>query len=263
MKDMNDKFGSEGFLLSRNLFPIKEIDVLCEFLEIRRKRLSSQFEEYTGKKYLDESTEYPQAQKRIKEFEERGLPKDLRHYLTGEFDLETRLDERIVALFSFEHCFNFITKLFNSPDFFIHYPPMLRFKMGGAQGSTLPPHQDRPYSPHLSNFFTVWVPLVDITEDVGGVVAYRGSHNSENLNHSSNNYWAHGIAENSICYDMDHVLMKKGDALLFPSNFIHSSAPQRSVDKIRYSIDFRIILNRQDTTKSYFHAREKRVYRLH
>jgi ectoine hydroxylase-related dioxygenase (phytanoyl-CoA dioxygenase family) len=135
--------------------------------------------------------------------------------------------------------------------------------MGGASGSVLPPHQDSPYSTHLNNFFTVWVPLVSITEDIGGIIAYKGSHVSEPIDHSPGQFWAHGIDDSRLEYEKQHILMEKGDALFFPENFIHSSAPQRNPKAIRYSIDFRVVLNRNDTTKSYFDARQKKIVRKH
>ena len=49
--------------------------------------------------------------------------------------------------------------------YYVHYPPMIRFKLADAPSSIVPVHQDIAYNRHLSDFITVWVPLVDIDDE--------------------------------------------------------------------------------------------------
>ena len=110
-------------------------------------------------------------------------------FLRGEFDLETRLDKRIMQVLATPRVLAYLSKFLSSDGYCIHYPPMIRFKMAGAEASKLPPHQDWPYNTHMKDFLTVWVPLVVVDEGTGGVVVYEGSHQDGNVQHVAEGSW--------------------------------------------------------------------------
>lgn len=244
-------FGPSGWLLKKDLIPTSLIDDVCKFVIERKTLLNSRFEEWSGSKITD-SLSYARHQARIPEYKEKGLPKDLHHYLRGEFDLETRLDARVVNLLATDSCKEFLCGFMGVEEYLVHYPPMLRFKMPDSPGSVIPSHQDAPFSAHLSDFFTVWVPLVDIDHEVGGVTIYEESQKAGVLNHESSGPWEHGVDSEKLKYNAVTPELNRGDALMFPSLLIHESAPQMSRERLRYSIDFRVIHKPEHTTKSYF-----------
>ena len=248
---LNELFNDKGWCVKSSLIETDLIEQARKFLETRRDQLQSSFEQWIGRS-ISSARDFAEHQSRIEEYENRQLPKDLRHFLTGEFDLETRLDHRIVALLSSENCREFLTEFLSSEKYLIHYPPMIRFKVADSPDSVLPPHQDAPYSDHLEDFITIWVPLCDIDSKVGGIIVYEGSHLDGALAHVTSGPWAHGLEAPKPTYPTRPTYMRAGDALLFPSHLIHESAPQKSHERIRYSIDFRALRSASDTTKSYF-----------
>lgn len=261
-KALLDLVGNSGWHLEKGVLEPDKVVALREFLEERRKRLQEQFESWASVK-LNTAEDYGRCQAQIPEYESRGLPKDFRHFLTGELDLETRLDTRIVELLGARRCRDFLCESLGVERFYIHYPPMIRFKVAESPGSVLPPHQDAPYSSHLREFLTVWVPLVDIDSEVGGLIMYNGSHRAGILDHRASGPWAFGTEDGISRFETEHVFMAAGDALLFPSSTIHASAPQKSRTRLRFSIDFRVFRNATDTTKSYFDPFENKITRQH
>jgi len=255
-------FNDKGWQVVPNILEPERVADVRDFLMSRREALQAGFEKWIGEK-IESDKDYGRHQAAIPEYEDRGLEKDHRHYLTGEFDLDTRLDMRIVRLLESERVRKAISEQVGQDTYQIHYPPMMRFKCADSPGSLLPPHQDGPYNAHMTDFITVWVPLVDIDEEVGGIIAYNGSHLTPDMEHVSAGPWAFGTKDEPTGFEEERVLMKAGDILMFPRNFIHKSAPQLSQERKRYSIDFRIFRNPEDTKKSYYDPQEDKIVRLH
>lgn len=262
-RPISDLFPPVGWLVSQDLFDLAEINSLHGFVQERRQLLEQKFGEWCGE-VVGSLADYARHQALIKTYEQRGLPKDFGHYLRGEFDLETRLDMRVIKLFSSPKCFEYLSNFLESENYCIHYPPMLRFKVPEATGSVLPPHQDGPYSGHLKDFLTVWTPLVDIDKEVGGLIMFEGSHLDGVIEQKPNDHWAFGVIDSELKdYPKVQVDMKVGGGLLFPSLLLHESAPQLSSTKLRYSVDFRVFRRGDESTKSYYDAKEGRVVRKH
>jgi hypothetical protein len=255
-------FGASGYFLESSLLDLAAIEEVNGLLMASKDRLNRHLEEWVGESVPDHS-DFARHQARISDYETKGLPKDLRHYLVGEFDLETRLDRRICRILGASKARVALTRLFDATKYYVHYPPMIRFKVAGAPGSVLPAHQDYTYNSHLKDFLTVWVPLVEIDEEVGGLVMYEGSHLEERLHHASSGPWAHGLSPAGLeKYRRVPIQMKVGDALIFPPTLIHESALQYSQTRPRLSIDFRVFREPGDTRKSYYDPFEDRVVRL-
>jgi hypothetical protein len=254
-------FNSQGYLLERSVLDPSATSEARNLLLASKERLHRLLEQWTGESIVDNSA-FASHQLRIPEYTAKGLPVDLRHYLVGEFDLETRLDSRICRALATPQARAALTAFFGTSKYYVHYPPMVRFKMADVPGSILPAHQDIAYNGHLRDFITVWVPLVDIDEEVGGLILYDGSHLDGGVAHAPNGPWAHGLTKPAaLTYAKHHVHMKVGDALLFSPLLIHESAPHLSATRLRYSIDFRVFVAPEDTTKSYFDPFEDRVVR--
>ena len=257
------QFGDSGYLHARSVLDSGVIAEVLELLQASKEHLGRRFEEWIGEPVNDHPA-FAFHQARRPEYESRGLPKDLSHYLRGEFDLETRMNPKICAILGSGQACATLVRLFGRPKFYVHYPPMVRFKIADAPGSILPPHQDFTYNGHLRDFLTVWVPLTDIDDEVGGLVMHSGSHRIGRLDHSPSGPWEHGLKEQvAPQYAKETVHMQVGDALIFPPLLIHESAPHRSKTRLRYSIDFRVFGAPEDTTKSFFDPFEKRVVRQH
>jgi len=243
-------FNDEGWHLERAILERGTVARAYEFLVSRQQRLQQQFEAWSGEK-ISGAADYARHQQQLPVHEAHGLPKDLRHYLTGEFDLETRLSHVIMELLATDRCRDFVCRFLRSEHYFVHYPPMIRFKIAHAPANLVPPHQDIAYNRHLTDFVTIWVPLTDIDEERGGVVVYEGSHVDGDVEHAASGAWANKALADLSRYPARHVVMNAGDALLFPPTLLHESAPHRS-PRIRYSIDFRVFRRAGDTSKSYY-----------
>ena len=254
-------FDEKGYVLKRSFLDGDTCENAKTFLAASKDRLHRLLEQWAGEAVPD-SGAFAHHQARITEYEARGLPKDLRHYLVGEFDLETRLDRRICGVLSSPGVRERLTRFLDAPQYCIHYPPMVRFKMADVPGSILPAHQDFTYNAHLRDFITVWVPLVDIDDEVGGLILYEGSQHGKSLEHASKGPWAYGLNGSDVQeYPRQHIHMRLGDVLIFPPLMIHESAPHRSQTRLRYSIDFRVFVAPEHTTKSYFDPFGDRVVR--
>jgi hypothetical protein len=262
IEQIRDAFDDAGWCLATSVFPEKAIAKLKAFLIARQHLMHQQFEEWVGRSF-DEQDSYALHQTRLDSYVARGLPEDLRHYLTGEFDLETRLDNRISDLLSLHACRAFLCTFLKSDRYYVHYPPMIRFKIAEAPSNLVPLHQDAAYSRHLKDFVTAWVPLVDITEECGGVIVHEGTHRMKILEHRPSGAWANKAAIDGLRAEATrHILMNAGDVLLFAPQLLHESAPHRT-NYVRYSIDFRIFRHESDTTKSYYDPFTRAVRRLH
>jgi ectoine hydroxylase-related dioxygenase (phytanoyl-CoA dioxygenase family) len=257
----NGLFATAGYVIKPSLLDTDALDNAKDLLMTRKLRLHELLEEWLGDPVPDNAA-FARRQAEISTYEARGLPKDLRHYLVGEFDLETRLDPRICGLLASPKVRAVLSNFLGTPKYYVHYPPMVRFKMADVPGSILPAHQDSTYNSHLRNFITVWVPLVDIDNDVGGLILYDGSHRDGMVDHVTSGPWAHGLKEGaSLRYFKHPVHMRAGDALFLHPLLIHESAPHLSPTRLRYSIDFRVFTTPEDTTKSYFDPFEDSVMR--
>ena len=252
-------FGAHGWHVERDILDRSAVEEARAFLEARLAGLQARFQGWVDGERV-EAGDYALHQRNVDDYVARGLPMDLRHFLTGEFDLETRLDRKICRLLAAPTCRSAISRFLGSPQYFVHYPPMLRFKVAAAPVNLVPVHQDRAYNRHMKDFITIWVPLVDIDEACGGVIVYEGSHVDVVLPHQQSGAWAEKAIGDFSRFEARHVTMKAGDALLFPPTLLHESAPHRS-PVVRYSIDFRVFRHATDTTKSYYDPFEDRVVR--
>src|SRR5262245_54189042 len=88
---ITDFFPANGWHLEPGILEPDVVRKARDFLESRLNILCNEFEKWSGVSIAD-TRSYAKHQQQLPLYESRGIPKDLRHYLTGEFDLDTRLD---------------------------------------------------------------------------------------------------------------------------------------------------------------------------
>ncbi len=139
-------------------------------------------------------------------------------------------------------------------------------KVAGQYASTVTPmHQDHFYlrlpGGKKATFYNVWVPLMDIDEDVGGIALTKNTHNKgfyKSLFHNGRhlgippnrkifNEWVDSgaaVIDGDIEHDGDFKWLRSdyhtGDLLIFSPMMIHKGLLNTS-DKIRLSLDVRYL----------------------
>ncbi|RXZ33727.1 phytanoyl-CoA dioxygenase [Oxalobacteraceae bacterium CAVE-383] len=188
-----------------------------------------------------------------------ALTKATRDTLTGHFPLNVRLSEKLWQIPMSPEVREVLKACLNSKNIFMHMPPTARFVLSKNKHAGVPPHQDISYNGHMSSFITMWVPLVDITDECGGVIVYEGSgqSNVQEAPDSQQQYWRKPIE--TLDYKPRHMTIKAGDILLLNQNIVHGSALNSS-DQTRISIDFRIFGEQDSSTKHYLDLQTMHIF---
>jgi len=254
-----EKFPKKGWLQVKTCINQRTLFHLQSFLKLRLSKIARHMDDWVVKNGFKKES-YSSYQKELEVYQQKRLPKDLQHFLKGEFDLRTRLSKKLHKLFKNEKFIKTIKKILNAENIYIHYPPMVRFKYSDSPGSILPPHQDFPYSPHLKDFITVWLPLVRINKKVGGLIMYNESQKLSAAQSNKNKYWSFGVDKKYLKkFRKEQPVLSLGEALVFPSRFVHGSALQLDKKNIRLSIDFRIFTQSNMSTKPMFDCKKKMI----
>lgn len=179
-----------------------------------------------------------------------ALSKETRDTLSGHFSLEARLDPRLWDIPRQPRLRAILHAALRSDDLYMHMPPTARFVLPGNVHAAVPPHQDISYNRHMSDFVTLWVPLVEIDDTCGGVVVYEGSGAAPETRTETDRdrFWLKGIPVDG--YKPVHCKIGIGDVLLLNKWIIHASMPNRS-SRTRFSIDFRFFGERDRSHKHY------------
>jgi Phytanoyl-CoA dioxygenase (PhyH) len=250
-----------GYQVGRQIIEVSEINRMRDYLMMRLDRLREQFQEWIGEKEPLDCERYCYHSDRIREYEQQGLPKNLRHFLTGEFDLETRLSPEIRQFVSVASLQPTISELLGESSYFFHYPPMLRFKISRADNTLVPPHQDIAYNTHLDRFMTIWIPFTSISDEVGGVVFYEGTQNLGILPHGASGAWSSRALFDESDYATFSPEMEVGDVLFFTPTIVHTSGLNLSQSgEIRLSCDVRAFSQKTISPKAYYDPFAERVY---
>jgi len=129
-----------------------------------------------------------------------------------------------------------------------------RPKVPRVAAGAVPWHQDKSYWPgsNANPVITVWIPLVDSTEENGCLHIWPRTHNTELLSYHSETYSGTGYTE------VDEESLKPfkkireipiplaaGGAILFNDRCIHKSTPNHS-NGVRWSVDLRYQPTSQD-----------------
>jgi len=123
----------------------------------------------------------------------------------------------------------------------------IRYAIPDDAKHVTPPHQDYFFIRINQSFRTLWIPLMDIDEEVGGLVLAGGSHKRGLLDHveqeAAYSYIfkgrkQRGIALGTLPQPWLTTDYHPGDLLIFSNLMVHWALPNRS-DRIRLSIDNR------------------------
>jgi hypothetical protein len=184
--------------------------------------------------------------------ESRGLQlaRDEAMLLTGHFPLDVRLSQALWAVPRDPQLQSLLREILGTNRLFMHMPPAARFILPGNTSAGVPPHQDISYNTHMADFVTVWVPLVEVDRECGGVTIYKGSQHSGVAETAlSGPIWLREISTSGY-QPVDCVPMAPGDVLVFRPRVIHGSMPNVS-NRIRFSVDFRFFGENATSTKHY------------
>ena len=177
------------------------------------------------------------------------LPVADQHVLLGQFPLSARLSDAIMPLAEFIGKSRVMQALLESERLYLHMPPMIRFVPPCYETAAVPPHQDISYNRHMSEFITLWAPMVPITDRCGGLIIYEGSQALPDTitDEKRPDSWLPPI-------DVSGFAPKRltglgtGDVVVLSSRIVHQSAPNTS-ERIRLSMDLRVFGERGTSSK--------------
>lgn len=246
MTGVEHTFYENGYVILRDLVPKSAIDTSLEFLKNKLSRATGLLEKAGID--IDSESAVQDIHDLLHDHTKDQLGRDLKTILTGHYPLNVRLDEALWSIPREKSVLDAISRILQTDHCRMHMPPMARFVIPGNTDAGVPAHQDATYNSHLSNFITMWVPLVDIDEKCGGVRVYPGSDKGEiDTNLMSHGIWYEKIETTN--YDGVACLpMKAGDVLFFNRFLIHESLPNIS-DRMRFSLDYRFFSAKETTTK--------------
>jgi hypothetical protein len=252
-------FNENGYQIFDNIIPEAILDNIREVLEIDATK--SLCEIKAALNYSEEKNIFEYIDKIKNENLFSTLTPEVKKLISGHISLEARLNPILRDIPLYPAVNNILKMALGSDQINLHMPPTARFIMPKNLYAAVPPHQDVSYNKHMSNFITMWVPLVDIDDECGGVIVYKGSSNLQELPviKNENEVWFNEIPVQG--YEPFHCKMKKGGLLLMNSQIVHRSADNLSLNT-RYSIDFRLFSSNDVSTKHYLNLQDGRIIDL-
>jgi len=127
----------------------------------------------------------------------------------------------------------------------------VRPKVPGVAAGAVPWHQDKSYWPdaNANPVITVWIPLVDATEENGCLHIMPRTHKKRVLSYHAETYTGTGYTELDDKYTRTAQVvalpLQAGGAILFNDRCIHMSTPNNSTH-VRWSVDLRYQPTDQD-----------------
>ena len=139
----------------------------------------------------------------------------------------------------------FFQRLFREPVFTFR-SCTVRYTMPNDEVHGSPAHQDHFYINHTTDFRTMWIPLMDIDREVGGLAVGEGSHKRglrEHVEQDVYSYVLKGRKQKGVELQEVHepwltTSYRPGDVVVFHPHTLHW-APGNMSDRIRLSIDVR------------------------
>lgn len=178
------------------------------------------------------------------------ISQDDRFLFSGVFPTKTRLESRVEQILTCSQLNDLAKFLLECQTVFAHLPVMARYIMPHNRMSAVPPHRDDQYNSHLSNFVTMWIPLVNIDAQCGGVNFYPQSaserRKTATIATRDADFWQAPISVENMTSEMPQPTV--GDVLIFTPDVIHGSA-SNTASHIRYSLDIRLFSERDTSSK--------------
>jgi hypothetical protein len=174
-----------------------------------------------------------------------------RALMTGHFPTKLRLSKTFWEIPRTQALQDILKAALGSDRLRMHMPPMARFILPNNSEAGVPAHQDASYNGHMNGFVTVWMPLVEINDECGGVTIYEGRKDGviATTKLVQNGVWIEAVSVQGLT-PVNCVPMAPGDALIFDPFVVHGSMPNIS-KKIRFSIDCRFFGADAETSKHY------------
>jgi len=192
----------------------------------------------------------PGFAEQLSNLDDAELTEQAHSVLVGHFPLEVRLSEILWQAPFLESVKAVIREALRNDTIYMHLPPTARYVLPGNSRAGVPPHQDVSYNSHMSDFLVMWMPLVPITEDCGGVVVYQGSNEEvERRRANDGGDWLGGIETDGFT-KVNCAPMEPGDVLLLNRWIVHGSAPNLS-NATRFSVDYRFFGAPAQSDKHY------------
>jgi hypothetical protein len=177
------------------------------------------------------------------------LDQTTRNLMTGHFPTALRLQEIFWDIARTPVLQDILKAALQSDRLYMHMPPMARYVLPNNSEAGVPAHQDASYNDHMNDFVTVWVPLVDIDEQCGGVTIYEGRKDGfiPVTKLVQNGVWTEAVPAEGLT-PVNCAPMAPGDILMFNPYVVHGSMPNVS-NRIRFSMDCRFFGGDATTSK--------------
>ncbi len=215
------RFEQEGYLFFRELLDLTEIEKVKQaFVGVLQKqgavKAGSHEPEWTGRG-LDQIDDDPLYEQ-----------------------------ESFVDMAKYLKTLGIIERVFDAP-VFLYANTDIRFALPNDERHLTPPHQDHFFIRQTDQFRTVWIPLIDINQDAGGLAIAKRSHLGGLLDHVEHDTAysyifrgrkQRGVPLNAVRGPWLTTNYAPGDLLLFHSMMVHRALPNRS-NRIRLSLDAR------------------------
>jgi hypothetical protein len=202
--------------------------------------------------------------------EAEKIEEHVKSLLAGHFPLSSRLSERLWDLPKDSGLQSLLNFVFNGQPISMHMPPVARFVLPGNFGAAVPPHKDFDYNLHLNDFFTFWIPLVDIDRECGGISFYLKSGNhkltfesefreieSEEVDVLNSRFWLPALSTNSLNKIVCSPIFP-GDVVVFNPEVVHGSELNNS-SRTRLSVDMRFFRKNFGSRKHFLDLQEWRI----
>lgn len=241
-----DEFSKNGFQIFRQLLSRSVINEIKLFLDTELETAYRCLAQIGIVGKVEELVAKIAEFRSSKQF--ASLDTETRMMLAGQFPLSTRWSEKLWAIPKEQGLQSILRSILGETRLYMHMPPVARFVLPNNGLACVPPHQDISYNKHMSNFVSVWAPLVEIDDLCGGVTIYKGSATKgEILMSHERNVWLPAI-ETKNFEKVNCIPMSPGDVLIFNQWIVHESMPNTS-DCIRISLDLRFFSSSNTSSK--------------
>jgi hypothetical protein len=188
---------------------------------------------------------------KIKKYIKKNINHEQKSILSGQFSLKRRLSKPIMKIATNKKMIKKINKILLKKISFLHMPPMARFVIPENNISAVPPHQDISYNKHLSDFITVWIPLVKINNHSGCLRMFKKKYRKILKTKKVYNTIWNKIKNTGLGPYKDLNNLNLGDIVIFNKYKLHTSVPNNS-NIIRFSLDLRFFFTRDQSSKSFY-----------
>lgn len=247
-----DSLSTNGFAIFRNVIPADKVVTFRQFTQSWLDNYLAQFYRKHGITELAEFTAKA-SQLSTDKAVVNQLDSEEQKIFSGGFPLEFRLSQELRDFMCSPELLALAQQILQVDSVAAHMPPMVRFISPNNSSAKVPAHIDQQYNEFVAQFYTVWIPLQDTNNDIGGVNIYcdeqgRGDRlNLTNANQADNHFWL-GECRPTAGFQAQFQSLALGDVLVFAQDVLHESQGNRT-NETRLSVDMRIFDNSSASKK--------------